>query len=359
MKRRLLDIIVCPYCKGDLTCTAFSEVAAEVSDGILTCGCGRWYPIIGGIPRLQPASLLADFLHNNAEFAGKYEGKLPKSASPDNIKDKNMSLKRRTSSSFGFEWATFNEVIDEYEANFLSYISPIEKQFFKGKLVLDAGCGAGRHSYFAAKYGAEVIAFDLSKAVEAAYKNTSRFPKVHVLQADIYNLPFKKEFDYIFCIGVLHHLPDPQQGFNNLVPLLKPNSPISIWVYGRKNNFLAIYIYEPIRKITTRIPHKALYYLCYLPALIMELFNILYKIFNRFSLTKCIASVMPFRYYSNFPFRTKLNDSFDVFSAPSAKYYTEPEIQSWFAQTGLKDIKVSCRLLDRVEKGIKGLGFSS
>jgi SAM-dependent methyltransferase/uncharacterized protein YbaR (Trm112 family) len=356
MKQRLLDIIVCPYCKGALTCTAFSEVAAEVSEGILTCGCGMWYPIIGGIPRLQSASLMSDFL---PEFVEKYEAKLPRSASPYNIKDETMSLKRRTSSRFGFEWATFSEVIEEYEANFLSYINPVEKPFFRGKLVLDAGCGAGRHSYYAAKFGAEVVAMDLSKAAEAAYNNTRQFSKVHVVQADIYNPPFSQEFDYVFCIGVLHHLPDPQRGFEELVRLLKPKSLISIWVYGKKHNFGAIHIYEPIRRVTTRIPSKVLYYLCYLPAAIMELFNMIYRVFNRFGLVRRLAGLIPFRYYSRFPFRTKLNDSFDVFSAPSAKYYSEHEIEDWFAQAGLKDIKVSYRLLDQVEKGIKGLGTSS
>jgi len=356
MKYRLLDIVLCPHCQGQLACTSFLKTGAEVLEGILTCDCGRWYPIIGGVPRLLPDSLMADFLSNNSDFLEKYRDKIPQIIGATNIRDASINLKRRTSDSFGFEWDTFSDIVKEYEANFLSYINPIEESFFRDKLVLDAGCGAGRHSYFAAKYGAEVVAFDLSKAVEAAFRNTKRFPKLHVLQADIYNLPFRKEFDYIFCIGVLHHLPDPQQGFNKLVPLLKPGSPISTWVYGRKNNFLAIYIYELIRKITTRMPHKVLYYLCYVPAAIMETSNAIYKTLNRFRLTRHIAGVMPFKYYSSFPFRTKLNDSFDVFSAPSAKYYTEQEIQTWFKQAGLADIKVSPRTLNGVEKGIKGWG---
>jgi len=272
---------------------------------------------------------------------------------------KSANLKSRTSDSFGFEWHAFSEIVKEYEANFLGYISPIEKSFFKDKLVLDAGCGAGRHSYYVAEFGAEVVAFDLSKAVEVAYRNTRQFSRVHVVQADIYSLPFKSKFDYVFCIGVLHHLPDPQKGFEKLVGLLKPKSLISIWVYGRKHNFLAIHIYEPIRKVTTRIPHKVLYYLCYLPAATLELFNIIHKAFSSISLTRHFATIIPFRHYSQFPFRTKLNDAFDVFSAPSAKYYTEQEIRDWFEVAGLKDVKVTYRKLNGVEKGIKGFGVSS
>jgi len=253
------------------------------------------------------------------------------------------SPQERTASSFGFEWQKFSDIFAEYEDNFLSYIAPIGKDFFKGKLVLDAGCGAGRHTYFAAKYGAEVVAFDLSeKAVVSAIKNTKNLPNVRIMRGDIYRISFEKQFDCILAIGVLHHLPDPQEGFNRLVGLLKPGGTISIWVYGRKDNKLALYFYEPLRRITTRIPHNVLYYLSYIPAVAVE-------ICNRLGLPM-------FRHYAIFPFKTKLNDAFDVFSAPSVKYYTKSEIRRWFVQAGLKSIQVSYRMLEGKAKGIKGLG---
>lgn len=130
----------------------------------------------------------------------------------DNLEEK---LKKKTSDSFGFEWNVFNEI--KPEISFLEYISPIDKSYFKDKLVLDAGCGSGGYAYYAANYGAEVVAFDLSDAVKATYKNTKN-EHVQVLQADIYHLPLKNElFDYIYCIGVLHHLPKPEKGFRELI----------------------------------------------------------------------------------------------------------------------------------------------
>lgn len=65
------------YKLGRLTCMAFSETELEISEGILTCGCGRWYPIIGGIPRLLPDSLMADFLLANTGFLQKYKHSIP------------------------------------------------------------------------------------------------------------------------------------------------------------------------------------------------------------------------------------------------------------------------------------------
>jgi SAM-dependent methyltransferase len=257
---------------------------------------------------------------------------------------KNKELKKKTAESFGFEWLKFRDIYTQYEANFLSYISPIGKDFFKGKWVLDAGCGAGRHSYFAAKYGASVIAVDNSlDALFAAKSNLKDLPDAMTMYMDIENPEMPFDFDYIMSIGVLHHLSDPRGGFNNLVKLLRKGGAISIWVYGRKDNKLALHLFEPLRKISTKIPHKILYYLAYLPAGIVELCN-------RLNMTL-------FSYYKQFPFRTKLNDSFDVFSAPSAKYYDLGEVKKWFKDAGLRNVEVSYRMLNGKAKGIKGFGI--
>lgn len=253
-----------------------------------------------------------------------------------------MSLKERTAASFGFEWAKFTDIFAEYEANFLSYITPIDKDFFKGKLVLDAGCGAGRHSYFAAKYGAKVVAIDLSeKSVQSTIDNLKGLD-AQVIQSDIYTFEYPEKFDMVMSIGVIHHLPDPQAGFNHLVSLLKESGTISIWVYSKEDNWLAINFYEPLRKITTRLPHKLLYYLSYIPAVMVEICNRL--------------NLPIFSYYKKFPFKTKLNDAFDVFSAPSAKYYSWVDIVAWFADAKLHDVKVHYRVLDGIRKGIIGIG---
>ncbi len=259
--------------------------------------------------------------------------------------DDKGSLKERTTSSFGFEWTKFSDVFAEYEANFLGYIDPIDKDFFAGKLVLDAGCGAGRHAYFAAKYGAKVVAFDISsKAVVVAKENLCGLPNAEVVRMDIYDMPkeWDGEFDYVFCIGVIHHLAEAQLAFNCLLRVLKGGGVISIWVYGQKDNRLAVWFFEPFRKITTRIPHTVLYYLAYPFAVGVEICNKL-----RLPLWK---------HYSKFPFKTKWNDVFDVLSVPSARYYTLEEVRRWFASAGLKNVSVSYRMLGNVAKGIKGFG---
>ena len=58
MRPDLMEIIVCPVCKGDLELVVSEERDGEIVAGTLTCqGCGEVYPIEDGIPNLLPPDL--------------------------------------------------------------------------------------------------------------------------------------------------------------------------------------------------------------------------------------------------------------------------------------------------------------
>ena len=55
MKRELMDILVCPVCKGELELTVEEENEQEVITGNLYCPkCNCHYPIVDSIPNLLP-----------------------------------------------------------------------------------------------------------------------------------------------------------------------------------------------------------------------------------------------------------------------------------------------------------------
>lgn len=92
-----------------------------------------------------------------------------------------------------------------------------------GKMVLEAGCGAGRFTEILLKKGAKVVSIDLSDAVDA---NAQNFPVNNdhlIVQADITKLPFKGlQFDVVMCLGVIQHTPDPEKTIESLYHQVKP-----------------------------------------------------------------------------------------------------------------------------------------
>ncbi len=58
MKKKLMDILACPVCKGDLKLNIEREDEREVITGSLYCAkCNQRYPIVDAIPNLLPPEL--------------------------------------------------------------------------------------------------------------------------------------------------------------------------------------------------------------------------------------------------------------------------------------------------------------
>ena len=92
-----------------------------------------------------------------------------------------------------------------------------------GKVVLEAGCGAGRFTEILLESGSLITAIDLSVAVLANYENNGENPNLRIARASITDLPFDKEqFDIVFCPGVIQHTPDPSKSISELYKQVKP-----------------------------------------------------------------------------------------------------------------------------------------
>lgn len=329
MKPSLQRYLVCPSCGSCLELRSSQEEGGEILGGELLCGhCPARFPIVRGIPRLQPGVTAAD--------------------------------KARTADAFGWEWQEFAVLhgVDEYRSQFLDWIHPIKPEFFEGKVVLDAGCGMGRFARIASLFGSrDVLAIDLSDAVEAAYRNTVSLPNVHVIQADVYHLPLRQgpaaDVDFSYSIGVLHHLPDPEAGFHAMTQHTKPGGAAFGWVYGFENNEWIVRYVNPLREgIFSKMPRRMLYFLSFLlaaglhPALVL-----FYRPEHTFR--KHLPQHGYLSWLAQYGFRHTHHVIFDHLVAPTAFYIKREDFESWFDRAGLVDVHISCRN----ENSWRGLGF--
>ncbi len=110
-----------------------------------------------------------------------------------------------------------------------------------GMLVLDMGCGAGRHAFESFRRGARVVALDYSfdelagvRDLLWAMRDAGEVPESHEAQAvrgDALRLPFADDtFDRIIASEVMEHLRDDAGAMAELTRVLKPGGTMAVTV---------------------------------------------------------------------------------------------------------------------------------
>lgn len=346
MKTRLLTWLCCPACQGALQLAIWRQ-DQEIEEGLLTCaGCARTYPIINGIPRMLPDELAHVVLQYHPTFFSRYANETASFRARARRRDETKWWKTegRTVDTYSYQWRKFKQMFAEWEAVFLDSIDPITPEFFKGRVGLDGGCGFGRSMFYAARYGAEMIGLDLSEAIEAARENTSHLPTVHLVQGDLYHPPIReRSLDFVYSIGVLMLLPDPRNGFLSLSRLVKPGSPIFIWVYPRGRG-RQIAVFTAMRTVTTRLPLRVLNGVTLALAVAQwAVFIAPFKLLKRLPGMSRVANAIPFTLYARYPFRVMHTDWFDGLSVPVQHYHRPEEIADWYRQAQCDNIRIDER----------------
>jgi 2-polyprenyl-3-methyl-5-hydroxy-6-metoxy-1,4-benzoquinol methylase len=207
-----------------------AKIAAndEVIEGILFSSDGKFkYPIRGSIPRFVPESNYAD--------------------------------------NFGMQWNLFARTqLDSHSGHPISSdrfweATGWDANAMEGQWVLDVGCGSGRFAEVALNAGANVVALDYSSAVEACYANLYDHPNLHVIQGDIYALPFQPSaFAFVYSLGVLQHTPNVAASFAALPPMLAHGGQLCVDYYEKswRSFFLSKYWLRPFTK---RLPKEKLF----------------------------------------------------------------------------------------------------
>jgi SAM-dependent methyltransferase len=184
-----------------------------------------------------------------------------------------------------------------------------------------------------------LAALDGSPAIAVAARRLEAFPAAVAVRGDLRRPPLGPDsFDFITCVGVLHHFVDPTEGFAALVRLLTPGGVLHVYLYSRPEHGTArarvVAVAGTFRRITVRLP------LSVVRAAGAVAASFLYAVLvlpGRLGEGVGIAALerLPLRMYRKLPFRTLWEAVFDVLSAPLERRYSWDEVEPWYAEAGL------------------------
>lgn len=251
-------------------------------------------------------------------------------------------LSRRTQESFGYEWNEFSDWTASGETNFADYFSGLRLDTLAGAVVLDAGCGMGRHARQIAPHVGQVVAVDFSRAIDAAARNLSGLDNVLCVQADLRALPLQDDvFDFVYSLGVLHHLEDTSGVLRHLVRKARIGGRVRIYLYWKRHGPVGALLGAAtlMRKVTTRLAMQPLKAVSWMTSVLLAGAVIVpYRLLARAGIA--VRPGWPLAVYTKYPFQVLYNDQFDRLSAPLEKRYDAAEVRDLLVSAGLREVRV-------------------
>ncbi|WMJ72903.1 class I SAM-dependent methyltransferase [Cytophagaceae bacterium ABcell3] len=260
------------------------------------------------------------------------------------------NLDPETVKSFGEEWQKFGTFAEQDLSTAGSqYFDIVDDQVMnKSTIALDVGCGTGRWSKYIAKHVHFIEAIDPSNAVYAAANFLGDTKNARVTQASVDNIPFPdSSFDFVFSLGVLHHLPDTAHAMKKCVSKVKPGGIFLVYLYYNLDNrgplFKVLFkLSNLVRKVVSLLPQNLKFLICDLLAVVFYMpFVTLARVIQHTPFLKQKVHLIPLSYYRDKSFRIIRNDALDRFGTPLEKRFSRKEVKNLMEEAGLTNIKFS------------------
>ena len=248
------------------------------------------------------------------------------------------TVDERTIQDFGRQWQKFTE-----NEGFYGSVESLEDKFgdlmsvddIHGKDVCEIGAGAGRFIGILSRLSPKsILAIEPSTAIEVLRRNMAgcEIP-IRYLNATGDRLDETMSLDYVFSIGVIHHIVDPVPTLRAAFNALRPEGRLLIWVYGYEGNELYLALVIPLRWVTKRLPHPVLRTLSWVLLMIVEAYILLCR-FLPLPLRGYLVNV-----FSKFTTNKKLLVIFDQLNPAHAKYFKRDEIIDVVRKAGFVKVR--------------------
>jgi SAM-dependent methyltransferase len=160
---------------------------------------GKEYPVLDDVIILLPPNLCPAAVSNRLSM-GTGDGAEEDAGENGIAKDIQFT--------FGEEWQSFSEILPEHEKEFRQYFDLVDLGTLANARICDLGCGIGRWSHFMKDRCREMVLLDFSEAIFVARENLRGASNALFFLGDLRRMPFRDDFaDFLFTLGVLHHLP--------------------------------------------------------------------------------------------------------------------------------------------------------
>jgi SAM-dependent methyltransferase len=251
-------------------------------------------------------------------------------------------LQAKTIADFGEQWTHYRDTdgffgsVELFDDIFHPLLSARD---VAGKRVAEIGAGTGRFvNILAAAGAAHIVALEPSDAIAVLRENTQAFSdRISYVHGTGDRLASSADLDYVFIIGVLHHIPEPQPVVAAAFGALKSGGKLAVWLYGHEGNSVYLCGVRLLWLFTRRLPHHAL-------ALLVA---VLYPLFWCYMIA-CRWLPLPLAAYMRrvmlplTPAKRRVV-IYDQLNPAYAKYYTRQEAHDVVARQGFVDIQLHHR----------------
>jgi SAM-dependent methyltransferase len=244
-----------------------------------------------------------------------------------------------TAAAFAHSWNHTFSASPYTDDQVREWLAPLNSDGMAGKTVLELGCGSGGLLQYVARQQIHAaVGMDLGDSVRRASRNLSAYDHVRIVRDDIIDPHPLQEypFDIVYCIGVLHHLKNPDRGFSSVLSHTAPGGRFHCWVYAKEGNGLVRWIVEPLRRLTSRLPWRVNKYLVALPLTIPFYFyskacSRLHSLGGLMSPARLLPLYAYMKWISKRGFRFHHHVAFDQLVSPQTRFFSKAEVDAWLA----------------------------